>query len=149
MRVALFFLMGAAGICSSVEADCWPPLNGTSQIVEAPVHVGPYTFGSGSYSFFVGRYSVPSLHCEEAINTGPREWYLMVESGRVRVSGEPAGTQRGVLPPPAPTLPPLGILPPMQAPNAPLLPQLTTLPALQQMPAINNLPQVNDLPPLR
>ena len=146
MRLATFSLMAVLGVSTCAQADCWPPLNGTSQIVEVPVRVGDYTFGSGAYSFFVGRYSVPSLHCEKSIDMGPREWYLMVESGRVEVKGEPAGTTRGVLSPPSPTLPPLGDLPPLQISNLPLLPQLNGLPALKQVLPLNHL---NDLPPLR
>ena len=138
--------------------DCWPPLNGTSQIVEKPVRVGDYVFGTGSYSFFVGRYSVPSLHCEKSINSGPREWYFMVESGRVIVKGEPEGTRRGPLPLPSPTLPPLSALPPVQASPVRAMPTLQLMDALPplaaprgqlpDMPPINNLPDLTDLKPL-
>lgn len=150
MRLVVFSLIVFLGFgtCaqSETKSDCWPPLNGTSQIVESPVRVGEYTFGSGSYSFFVGRYSVPSLHCEKTIDTGPREWYLMVESGRVEVKGEPQGTKRGPLPAPSPTLPPLDDLPALQLSNLPPLPQLTQLTA---MPSLGTVPPLTDLPPLR
>jgi hypothetical protein len=147
MRLVVFSLIIILGFgtCaqSETQSGCWPPLNGTSQIIESPVRVGEHTFGSGSYSFFVGRYSVPSLHCEETIDTGPREWYLMVESGRVEVKGEPQGTKHGPLPLPSPPLPPLGDLPPLQLSTLPPLPQLTA------MPSLGTVPPLTDLPPLR
>ncbi len=139
------------GASHGAPNDCWPPLNGTSQIVEKPVRVGDYVFGTGSYSFFVGRYSVPSLHCEKSINSGPREWYFMVESGRVIVKGEPEGTRHGPLPSPAPTLPALSApwrtMPNLQSMDA--LPPLTAprgdLANLPVMSPVNNLPTLTDL----
>lgn len=144
ISIASFLKMAPAWADSD---SCWPPLNGTSQIIEEPVRVGDYVFGSGSYSYFVGRYSVPSLHCEKSINSGPREWYLMVESGRVVVKGEPEGTKHGPLPPASPSLPPLAALPAMSSSS---LPPMSSMPNLQSLPAIEKLPPLsqNSLAPL-
>lgn len=133
---------------AGADESCWPPLNGTAQIIENPVRVGDAVFGSGSYSYFVGRYSVPSLHCEKTINSGPREWYLMVESGRVLVKGEPAGTRRSPLPEPSASLP---ALPALSAPPTFSSPPLGGLPlgALPLLRPIDDaLPQLPSLVPV-
>ncbi len=115
------------------RADCWPPLNAIEKRQENPVQVGSHTFTTGFYSYWVERYYVDRLHCEESINRGPWQWDAEIglggESGvgpRV-TSSSPSShsntSQVDNVPVALPNLKPLAQLP-SQLPSMPSLPPL-------------------------
>jgi hypothetical protein len=125
-------------------AEKWPPLNAIEERYSEPVQVGNAIFTTGYYSWYVPSYSVPSLHYSETVNTGPREWWMMVGLG----GNEPIGPRTGGGRPSAPgtvrvaaggTLPDLAPLPALP----------TAVTALPGVPSLPGIPGLNTLPPLQ
>jgi hypothetical protein len=155
MRPRIFIALGALVVLSTLaHADCGlPPLNGITQKQENPVDVGGYRFGSAWYSYYVESYRIDSLHCSKTINSGPRGWDVIVESGRVIVNSEPqAGehqtrkaNERPFTNPALPALPPL-------PQNARPLPQPQGLAPLPDVKPLANVKPLSgapgQLPPL-
>jgi len=172
MRPRIFFLWCALMVCTGpsgssriAHADCdLPPLNGVSQKQENLVWVGGYRFGTAAYSYFVASYRIDALHCSKSVESGPRGWDVIVESGQVIVNREPqssdhAGANTGK-PGPAPkagsalrNLAPL----PQAARSLPALPNITSnmtpltpLANVAPLPAVpGTFPALPDMAPLR
>ena len=150
MRPRIFIALGALiVVAGTASAECGlPPLGGITQTQENPVHVDGHRFGSAWYSYHVESYRVDSLHCSKSINSGPRGWDVIVESGRVIVNSEPQSdnaqgrkaNQRA-----SGSVAALPALPALTQ-SAPALPNVAPMPNVSSLPNIAPMPDVKPIP---